>query len=137
MFADFKIIDGDFLKTDESTVFYTKPCLFRAALYDNEFLLSEQIGEKQEKLAIPFSDAEEFEEIDIERANMGDAALLGVIGAVALGPLGLLAGGALGGFNKKKLFVVKFKDGRKLVGQADKLAFKNLKEAFALRELLS
>ena len=68
---------------------------------------------------------------------MGDAALLGVIEAVALGPLGWLAGGAFAGFNKKKLFVIGFKHGRKKVGQASKLPFRNLKQAFAIREILT
>ena len=135
MFADFKIVDGDFLKSAESLVFYTKPCLYQAALYKDEFLLSEQKGEKQEKVSIPFSEAMEFQEIDIERVNAGDAALLGIIGGIALGPLGLIAGGALGGLNKKKLFVIKFKDGRKLIGKTGKMAYKNLKEAFLMREL--
>ena len=135
MFADFKIVDGDFLKSAESLVFYTKPGLYQAALYKDEFLLSEQNGEKQEKLSIPFSAAIEFQEIDIERVNAGDAALLGIIGGIALGPLGLLAGGALGGLNKKKLFVIKFKDGKKLIGKTGKVAYKNLKEAFVMREL--
>ena len=68
---------------------------------------------------------------------MGDGALLGIVGALALGPLGLVAGGALGGLNKKKLFVIKFKDGRKLIGKAGKLGYNNLREAFAMRELTS
>ena len=109
--------------------------MYQAALYKDKFLLSEQNGEKQEKLSIPFSAAIEFQEIDIERVNAGDAALLGIIGGIALGPLGLLAGGALGGLNKKKLFVIKFKDGRKLIGKTGKMAYKNLKEAFVMREL--
>ena len=136
MFASFKVIGGDFLPTDESTVYYRKPCTFQAALCEGEFLMSEIVDEKQEKLSVPFSEAVDFEEVDIENANVGDAALLGVIGAVALGPLGLLAGGALGGLNKKKVFVVNFQEGRKLVGQATKLPYNNIKKAFKMRELL-
>ena len=68
--------------------------------------------------------------------NSGDAATFGLLGALALGPLGLLAGGALGAFNKKKMFVIQFQDGRKLVGKTDKLSYSNLKEAFQMREHL-
>ena len=52
VFASFKIIEGDFLKTDDSAVFYSKPCMFRAALHEDNFLLSEQIGDKQQKLSL-------------------------------------------------------------------------------------
>ena len=69
--------------------------------------------------------------------NSGDAAVLGILGGIALGSLGLLAGGAIGAFNKKKVFVIQFRDGRKLVGQASKLPFRNLKQAFKMRELMN
>ena len=109
---------------------------FKAALKGNQFLLSKQIGQQQEKLTIPFSSAVTFEEVDVEKVNSGDAAVLGILGGIALGPLGLLAGGAIGAFNKKKVFVIQFQDGRKLVGTTGKLSYSNLKEAFRLKELI-
>ncbi|WP_162143701.1 hypothetical protein [Hellea balneolensis] len=89
------------------------------------------------KIIYPFVDVQKFEEIDIEKVNVGAATVLGIIGGLALGPLGLLACGALGALNKKQMFVIEFKDGRKLVGQAGKLSLSNLKQAFKLREVLS
>jgi len=135
VFAEFEIVSGDFLPTIESKVMHGMT--FKSLLKKEQFFLSEEKDGEQGKVFIPFSEAESFEEVDIERVNSGDAALLGVLGAVALGPLGLLAGGVLGGLNKKKLFVIEFKDGRKLVGKANKSAYKNLKEAFVMRELAS
>ena len=135
MFAEFEIVSGDFIPTIESKVLHGMT--FKSLFKKNQFFLSEEMNGEQTKVLIPFTEAISFEEIDIERINSGDAALLGVLSAVALGPLGLLAGGVLGGLNKKKLFVIEFKDGRKLVGKASKLPFKNLKEAFKMRELMS
>lgn len=85
---------------------------------------------------IPFTDATRFKEIDADKLNAGDATVLGILGGLALGPLGLVADGALGAMNKKKLFVIEFKDGRKMLGQTGKLAVPNLKQAFKIKEAL-
>lgn len=135
MFASFDTVSGDFIPTIESKILHGMT--FKSLLKKDQFYLAEQKSDEQVEVIIPFTEAKSFEEVDVERVNSGDAALLGVVGAVALGPLGLLAGGVLGGLNKKKLFVITFQDGRRLVGRADKLAFKNLKEAFTMRTLTS
>lgn len=43
----------------------------------------------------------------------------GLVGGALLGPVGLLAGLLAGGRGKKVVFIVRFKDGRKLLGSAD------------------
>jgi len=53
----------------------------------------------------------------------------GVLGAVALGPAGLLAGLILGGKNKDVTFIAKFKDGRKLLATTDSKSFTKLQAA--------
>lgn len=137
MFADFEVLGGDFLPSKESYIYHGIVGRFKAALKGSQFLLSEQVGSEQRKLFIPFTDATRFEEIDAEKLNAGDASVLGILGGIALGPLGLVAGGALGAMNKKKLFVIEFKDGRKMLGQTGKLAFSNLKQAFKIKEALN
>lgn len=136
MFPDFEVIDGDFLPSKNSYIYHGWVGRFKAALKGEQFLLSELLGGQQHKLSIPFSEAVKFHEVDVERVNAGDAAVLGLLGGIALGPLGLLAGGAVGAINKKKIFVIEFRDGRRLVGSTSKLAFSNLKQAFLVRELL-
>ena len=53
----------------------------------------------------------------------------GAAGAIILGPVGLLAGLLLGGKKKEIIFVAKFKDGRKLMGQTDNKTFTKLQAA--------
>jgi hypothetical protein len=43
----------------------------------------------------------------------------GAVGAVVLGPIGLLAGLLLGGKKKEVTFIARFKDGRKLLASTD------------------
>lgn len=47
----------------------------------------------------------------------------GAVGGALLGPAGLLAGLLLGGRGKKVTFVVRFKDGRKLLATTDSKTF--------------
>ncbi|MGI2002125.1 hypothetical protein [Shewanella frigidimarina] len=52
------------------------------------------------------------------------------MGALALGPAGLLAGLLLGGGKSKDVtFVAKFKDGRKFLGTTDNKTFTKLQAA--------
>ena len=136
MFADFEVLGGDFLSSKESHIYHGWVGRFKAALKGEQFLLSELLDGQQQKLTIPLSDALKFQEVDVESVNAGDAAVLGLLGGIALGPLGLLAGGAVGALNKKKVFVIEFSDGRRLVGSTSKLAFSNLKQTFTVKELL-
>ncbi len=53
----------------------------------------------------------------------------GAVGALALGPVGLLAGVILGGNKKEVTFVAKFKDGRKMLATTDSKAFTKMQAA--------
>ena len=53
----------------------------------------------------------------------------GAVGAIALGPVGLLAGLLLGGKKKEVTFVARFKDGRKLLATTDNGTFTKIKAA--------
>ena len=53
----------------------------------------------------------------------------GAVGAVILGPVGLLAGLIAGGRGKDVTFVAEFKDGRKLLATTDSKTFTKLKAA--------
>lgn len=50
----------------------------------------------------------------------------GAVGALALGPLGLLAGLVLGGKGKDVTFVLKLKDGRKMLATTDNKTYTKL-----------
>ena len=72
------------------------------------------------KLSFFSSDIEEValaNEANVKK--FGGAAGWGVVGGLALGPLGLLAGVALGGNKKEVTFVARFKDGRKFLATVD------------------
>ena len=51
--------------------------------------------------------------------QLGGTVGWGVVGATLLGPVGLLAGLLLGGKGKDVTFIMKLKDGRKLLGTVD------------------
>ncbi|WP_194091675.1 hypothetical protein [Vibrio hibernica] len=53
----------------------------------------------------------------------------GAVGALALGPAGLLAGLLLGGKKKDVTFIAKFKDGRKLLATTDSKSYTKLQAA--------
>lgn len=53
----------------------------------------------------------------------------GAVGALALGPVGLLAGLLLGGKKKEVTFVAVFKDGRRLLATTDSVGFTKLRAA--------
>jgi hypothetical protein len=61
--------------------------------------------------------------------RLGGTVGWGVVGAVALGPVGLLAGLLLGGKGKDVTFVAKFKDGRKILATTDSKTYTKLKAA--------
>jgi hypothetical protein len=55
----------------------------------------------------------------------------GAVGAIALGPVGLLAGLLLGGKSKEVTFIAELEDGRKLLATTDNKTFIDLQaEAF-------
>lgn len=53
----------------------------------------------------------------------------GLAGAALLGPVGLLAGLFMGGKSKKVTFILRFKDGRKLLASADSSSFAAIQAA--------
>ncbi len=71
---------------------------------------------------------DELEEISEEnKAKVLSAVGWGAIGALALGPVGLLAGLFLGGRREKKVvFVVKFKDGKRALIETDQNGWKSI-----------
>lgn len=72
---------------------------------------------------------------DVELASeesvkkLGGTVGWGVVGAVALGPVGLLAGLLLGGKGKEVTFVAKFKDGKKFLATTDSKTYTKIKAA--------
>ena len=61
--------------------------------------------------------------------RIGGAVGWGAVGALALGPVGLLAGMLLGGKGKDVTFVAEFKDGRKILATSDSKTFTKLQAA--------
>lgn len=109
--GDFLLGDGSFSPTFGSLQLRTK---------EHKFL-----GE-----GIPLSNLETVEIATEENVKkLGGTLGWGAVGAVVLGPLGLLAGLLLGGKKKEITFVAKFKDGRKLLATTDNRTFTKLKAA--------
>lgn len=60
----------------------------------------------------------------------GSALGWGMLGGAMAGPVGLLAGLLLGGKSKKKVvFIIRFKDGRKMLASADSAVFRAIQTA--------
>ena len=59
--------------------------------------------------------------------RLGGAAGWGAVGALALGPVGLLAGLVLGGKGKDVTFIMLLKDGRKMLATTDSKTYTKLK----------
>ncbi len=72
----------------------------------------------------------EIEEITVATEEnvkrMGGTVGWGIAGAALLGPVGLLAGLLLGGKGKDVTFIMKFKDGRKILATTDSKTFTKL-----------
>lgn len=79
---------------------------------------------------VPFTQLAELDEASEDSVTrIGGAVGWGALGAVALGPVGLLAGLLLGGRGKDVTFVARFKDGRKLLATTDSKAFTSMRAA--------
>lgn len=61
--------------------------------------------------------------------KMGGTIGWGIVGGVALGGIGLVAGLLAGGRSKEVTFVCKFKDGRKLLATTDSKTFTEIQAA--------
>lgn len=65
--------------------------------------------------------------------RLGGAAGWGAVGALALGPVGLLAGVVMGGNKKDVTFIAEFDDGRKMLATTDSKAFTQMQAAIFAR----
>lgn len=61
--------------------------------------------------------------------KMGSAAAWGTVGALTLGPVGLLAGVLAGGNKKEVTFIAEFKDGRRILATTDSKTFTKIRAA--------
>jgi hypothetical protein len=62
--------------------------------------------------------------------NAGGALGWGILGGAMAGPVGLLAGLLMGGKSKKKVvFIIRFKDGRKLLASSDSSTYMAIQAA--------
>jgi hypothetical protein len=111
--AKIKVHAGDFLLHDGKYQFGI------LTLYTTEHnILGETISDKE------ISSIDVASEESVKK--VGGTVGWGAAGALALGPVGLLAGLLLGGKKKEVTFVAKFADGRKLMASTDSKAFKKL-----------
>ncbi len=114
--AKVKIHAGDFLEGDSSFSF------------GSLFLRTEKESFSGE--CINLTELETVEIASEENVKkMGGTVGWGVVGALVLGPVGLLAGLLMGGRKKDVTFVAKFKDGRKLLATTDSKTFTKLQAA--------
>lgn len=116
-----KISAGDFLKDAEGYFYPPKEWFVLPARKTTP------IGFTNLWLETDYIPADNVEELEVASEEsikrIGGTLGWGAVGAVALGPVGLLAGLVLGGKGKKVGFVVKFKDGRKLLATTDAKTF--------------
>lgn len=79
---------------------------------------------------IPVTELQSIEPASEESVKkVGGTLGWGAVGAVALGPVGLLAGLVLGGKGKDVTFVAVLKDGRKMLATTDSKTFAKLQAA--------
>lgn len=80
--------------------------------------------------AIPVSEIDEMDVADEESVKkIWGTVAGGAVGAVLLGPLGLLAGVLAGGNRKEVTFVCRFKDGRKMMAKTKNKVFQSIQAA--------
>jgi hypothetical protein len=112
-----KVLAGDFINTRGTSK--CSPAGFSLWPKDETFHWSPE--------QIPMSEIEILEQASEENVKkIGRTVLWGLAGAVALGPVGLLAGLLLGGKKTEITFFTKFKDGRKLVATVDSKTWANI-----------
>jgi len=83
------------------------------------------LGQSLSLTALTIAELEVASEEAVKR--LGGAIGWGVIGGALFGPVGLLAGLLGGGKRKDVTFVLRLKDGRKLLGSTDSKMFTKLK----------
>lgn len=114
--AKIKIHAGDFLEGDS---------FFNSGILQLRTAEHSFIGEKI------FLNSLESVEVASEESMKKMAGTIGwgAVGAIAFGPIGLLAGVLAGGRKKEVTFAAKFKDGRKMLATTDSGTFIKLQAA--------
>ncbi len=114
--ATIKVLAGDFLEGDGSFTWGV------FTLKTNKYFI---VGE-----GIRANQVETFDIATEENVKkIGGTIGWGAAGAALFGPVGLLAGLLLGGKRKEIIFVVKFKDSRKLVASCDTKTYAKIQAA--------
>lgn len=120
--AQFEILAGDFEAG--------KKVLFMSGKMTRESAKGFHMPIKGEWLRtelMPLSTIEHLEIASEESfKKMGGAIGWGLVGGLALGGIGAIAGLMAGGRSKEVTFIVKFKDGRKLLGKAKSKDFEEI-----------
>jgi hypothetical protein len=116
MFGSFDILAGDFKKGGS------------AQFVNSTFVLS--VPGKLFREDIKVSEVETIEVATEDNLKkMGGAIGWGIVGGLALGGIGAIAGLLAGGKKKEVTFICKFKDGRKLLAKADGKIFEQIQAA--------
>lgn len=122
MFGTFEILAGDFAKG--------KNAQFTSDTFILPLLGSGKILIPGTRVQIKASQIEELSVATEENMKrMGGTIGWGIVGGLALGGIGLLAGILAGGRSKEVTFVCKSKDGRKLFGKCDQKIFTQMQAA--------
>lgn len=115
MLGSMKVHAGDF-KDAKSANFGAGTFIFATGIFKSEKLPASEIAE-----------LEVASEESMKR--MGGAIGWGIVGGLALGGIGALAGVLAGGRSKEVTFICKFKDGRKLLATTDSKTFTEIQSA--------
>ena len=128
MFGSFEILAGDFVQTKEPGA--------SAQFVGGAFHLTVKDANKkwyQIGMSTVTIKADQIEALDVateeNMKKMGGAIGWGLVGGLALGGIGAVAGLLAGGRGKDVTFVCKFKDGRKMLAKADSKVFENIQVA--------
>ena len=128
MFGSFEILAGDFVQTKEAgaTAQFVGGTFHLTTKDENKKWY--QTGLNKAKIK-----AVEIETLEIATdenlKKMGGAIGWGIVGGLALGGIGAIAGLLAGGRSKEVTFVCKFKDGRKFLGKADLKVFTEIQSS--------
>ena len=116
MFGQFKLLGGDYEKYD--AMFSSGKFIFTPK---GKFTGGKTYGK---------TNIEMVKQMDEENKKKVLGTLgWGTAGLVALGPLGAIGGMLIGGKSKKVIFVAKFSDGKKIMGQTDGKLFNKIRAA--------
>jgi hypothetical protein len=128
MFGSFEILAGDFVQTKEAGA--------SAQFVGGAFHLTVKEANKkwyQTGLSSVTIKADQIESLDVATEEnlkkMGGSIGWGLVGGLALGGVGAIAGLLAGGRSKEVTFICKFKDGRKFLGKCDSKIFTNIQAA--------